>query len=183
MIIIILTNSIGLTSPMLHTKSQDHQPSLFVLIVYLPSTIFQLSRDRFSWVEPVLMPRLHLPRSWYYLFVDNFLNDFFGIVGSYKLRRMCLHCLQSPYDFFRRQTRTKPWRPCGYCTTTARLSYNHRVIFTTSLYKSHDASTMTLHKSQGVGTPAVQLSHNYVHGFKRVSMFIFALHLNFFSNS
>ena len=35
---------------------------------------------------------------------------FFGIVGGYKLRRMCLHCLRSPYDFFRRQTRTKPYR-------------------------------------------------------------------------
>ena len=69
-------------------------------------------------------------------------------------------------------------RPCGYCTTTARLSYNHRVIFTTSLYKSHDARTMTLQKSQGVGTLTVQLSCNYVHGFKRLSMFIFAFNLN-----
>ena len=49
---------------------------------------------------------------------------FFGIVGGYKLRRMCLHCLRSPYDFFRRQTRTKPYRdlagivrqPQGYRT-------------------------------------------------------------------
>ena len=49
---------------------------------------------------------------------------FFGIVGGYKLRPMCLHCLRSPYDFFRRQTRTKPYRdladivrqPQGYCT-------------------------------------------------------------------
>ena len=35
---------------------------------------------------------------------------FFCIVGGYKLRRMCLHCLRSPYDFFRRQTRTKLYR-------------------------------------------------------------------------
>ena len=61
--------------------------------------------------------------------------------------------------------------------TTARLSYNHIVIFTTSLYKSHDARTMTLRKSQGVGTPVVQLSSNYVHEFKRLSMFIFAFYL------
>ena len=27
---------------------------LFVLILYVPSTIFQLNRDRSSWVEPVL---------------------------------------------------------------------------------------------------------------------------------
>ena len=32
---------------------------------------------------------------------------------------------------------------------------------------------MTLRKSQGVGTLTVQLSCNYVHGFKRSSMFIF----------
>ena len=40
------------------------------------------------------------------------------------LRRMCLHCSRSPYDFFRRQTRTKPYRdladivrqPQGYRT-------------------------------------------------------------------
>ena len=114
------------------------------------------------------MPRLHLPRSSYDLFVYDFLYDFFGIVGSYKLRRLGLHCLRSPYDFFRRQT----------STSTARLSHNHRVIFTTSLYKSHDAHTMTLRKSQGVDTLTVQLSCNYVHGLKRLSMFTFAFHLN-----
>ena len=70
------------------------------------------------------MPRLHLPRSSYALFVYDFLYDFFGIVGGYKLRRMRLHCLRSPYDFLRRQTRTKPNRdladivrqPQGYRT-------------------------------------------------------------------
>ena len=29
-------------------------PGLFDLILYIPSTIFQLNRDRSSWVEPVL---------------------------------------------------------------------------------------------------------------------------------
>ena len=57
-----------------------------------------------------LMSRLHLPRSSYDLFVYDFLYDFFGIEGGYKLRRMCLHWLRSPYDFFLRQTRTKPYR-------------------------------------------------------------------------
>ena len=74
-------------------------------------------------------------------------------------------------------------RPCRYRTITARLSYNHRVIFTTSLYKLHDARTMTLRKSQGVGTLTVQLSCNYVHGFKLLSMFIFAFHLDYISKS
>ena len=70
------------------------------------------------------MPRLHLPRSSYDFFVYDFLYDFFGIVGGYKLRRMCLHCLRSPYNFFRRQTRKKLYRdladivrqPQGNCT-------------------------------------------------------------------
>ena len=71
-------------------------------------------------LERSLMPRLHLPQSSYDLFV----YDFFGIAGGYKLRRMCLHCLRSPYDFFRRQTRTKLYKdladivrqPQGYRT-------------------------------------------------------------------
>ena len=53
----------------------------------------------------------------------------------------------------------------------------------TSLYKSHDARTMTLRKSQGVGTLTVRLPCNYVHGFKRLSMFIFAFHFNYVSKS
>ena len=57
-----------------------------------------------------MMPRLHLLRSSYDLFVYDFPYDFFGIVGGHKLRRLWLHCLRSPYDFFRRQTRTKPYR-------------------------------------------------------------------------
>ena len=70
------------------------------------------------------MSRLHLPRSSYNLSVYDFLYHFFSIVVGYKLRRMCLHCLQPPYDFFRLQTRTKPYRdladiirqPQGYHT-------------------------------------------------------------------
>ena len=129
------------------------------------------------------MPRLHLLRSSYDLIVYDFPYDFFGIVGGYKLRRMCLHCLRSPYDFFGDKLGQTLQRPCGYRTTTARLSYNHRVIFTTSLYKSHDIRPMTLRKSQGVGTLTVQLSYNYVHGFKWPSMIIFGFHLNCVSKS
>ena len=35
------------------------------------------------------MPPLHLPWSSYDLFVYDFPYDFFGIVGGYRLRRMC----------------------------------------------------------------------------------------------
>ena len=127
----------------------------------------------------MLMPRLHLPRSSYDLFIYDFPYDFFGIVGGYKLRRMCLHCLQSPCDFFRRQTMTKTYRDLA---DIVRQPQGYRaVIFTTSLYKSHDARTMTLRKSQGVGTLTLRLSCKYVHGFKRPSMFILDAHLNLFS--
>ena len=74
------------------------------------------------------MPRLHLLRSSYNLFVYDFLYDFFGIVGGYKRRHMWLHCLQSPYDFIRRQTRTK-------FTETLRISYdNCKIIVQSSCY-------------------------------------------------
>ena len=70
------------------------------------------------------MPRLHLLQSSYNLFVYDFLYDFFGTIGGYMLRHMCLHCSRSPYDFFPRKTRTKPYRdladivrqPQGYHT-------------------------------------------------------------------
>ena len=86
------------------------------------------------------MPRLHLSRSSYDLFVYDFLYDFFGVVDEYKLRHMCLHdCLRSPYHFFRLQTRTIPYRdladnvrqPQGYRTIivlSSRLPYINRTM-------------------------------------------------------
>ena len=119
------------------------------------------------------MPRLHLQRSSYDLVAYDFLYDCFGIVGDFKLRRMCLHCLRSPYDFFWQQTRTN-------LTETLRISYDNRKVIVQSscylhdpLYKLYNARTITLRKSQGVGMLTVQLSCNYVHGFKLPSMFIF----------
>ena len=54
----------------------------------------------FTFAKQVLMPRLHLLRSSCDLFVYDFSYDFLRHWGGNKLRRMCLHCLQSPYDFF-----------------------------------------------------------------------------------
>ena len=74
------------------------------------------------------MPRLHLLRSSYDLFVYDFPYDFFDIVGGYKLRRMCLHCLRSPYDFFGGKLGQNP-------TETLRISYdNRKVIVQSSCY-------------------------------------------------
>ena len=82
------------------------------------------------------------------------------------------------------QNRTKPYRDLA---DIVRQPQGYRTIIvlslTTSLYKSHDARTMTLWKSKGVGTLTVQLSCNYVHGFKRPPMFIFGFLLNCVSKS
>ena len=126
------------------------------------------------------MPRLHLLRLLYDLFVCDFPYDFFGIVGGYKLRRMCLHCLRSPYDLFRRQTRTKPYRDLA---DIVRQPQGYGTIIVLSSRPPYINRTMTLRKSQGVGTMTVQMSCNYMHAFKRLSMFIFGFHLNCVSKS
>ena len=84
-----------------------------------------------TYVFTLLMPRLHLPRSSSDLFVYDFPYDFFGIVGGYKLRRLCLHYLQSPYDFFPWQTRTD-------LTETLRISYDNRKVIVQSSCYLHD---------------------------------------------
>ena len=124
------------------------------------------------------MPWLHLPRSSYNLFVYDFLYEYFGIVGGYKIRRILL-CLRSPYDFFRRQTRTKPYR---YLAGIVRQPQGYRTSITLSSRPPYKNCTMPIWwpcgLSQGVGTLTVQLSCNYVHGFKRLSIFIFAFYWN-----
>ena len=75
-------------------------------------------------------------------------------------------------DFFRVQTRTQSFRdladivqqPQGYPAVI--------VLSSQPPYKNHTI-TLQLQKSQGIGTLTMQLSYNYVHGFKRPSMFIF----------
>ena len=44
------------------------------------------------------------------IYLSTIFRTTFCIVGGYKLRRMRLHCLRLPCDFFRRQTRRKPYR-------------------------------------------------------------------------
>ena len=122
------------------------------------------------------MPRLYLPRSLYDLFVYDFPYDFFGIVGGYKLRCMCLHCLRSPCDFFRLQTRTQSFRDLA---DMVQQPQGYRAVIVLSSQPPYINHTITLRlrksqpKSQGVGTLTMQLSYNYEHGFKRPSMFIF----------
>ena len=113
-----------------------------------------------------LMPRLHLLRSSYDLFVFDFLYDFFGIGGGYKLRRLCLHCLRSPCNFFRRQTRTKPYRDLA---DIVQQPQGYRTI----IVSSSQIARCPYEDLAGVDTPTLQLSFNFVHEFKRPSMFIF----------
>ena len=88
------------------------------------------------------MPRLHLPRSLYHLFVYDFPYDFFGIVGAYKLRRMCLHCLRSLCDFFRGHTRTKPYRDLA---DIARQSQGCRAVIVSSSRPPYINRTMPVY--------------------------------------
>ena len=85
------------------------------------------------------MPRLHLLRSSYDLAVYDFPYDFFGIVGGYKLRRLRLHCLRSPYDFFRRQTWTKPHR---HLADIVRQPQGYRTVIVVSSLPLHINRTM-----------------------------------------
>ena len=78
------------------------------------------------------------------------------------------------------QTRTKLYRDLA---DIVRQPQGYRTIIVLSSQPPYINRTMTLRKSQGVGTLTVQLSCNYVHGFKRLSMFIFAFHLNYVSKS
>ena len=58
-----------------------------------------------------LMPRLHLPRAPYNLFVYDFPYVFSGIVGNCGLPHICFHFKQPLCDFFDRflqETGTKP---------------------------------------------------------------------------
>ena len=87
------------------------------------------------------MPRLHLPRLSYDLIVYDFLNDFFGIVGGYKLRRMRLHCLRWPYDYFRPQTRTKPYSDLA---DIVRRTQGYRTIFVLSSRPPYINRTMNI---------------------------------------
>ena len=116
--------------------------------------------------------------------VIQFSLHFFGIIGCYKLRRMWFYIA---YDHLAISLGDKLGktlqRPCGHRRTNARLSCSHCVIFTTSLYKSHNAHTMTLRKSQGVGTLTVQLSCKYVHGLNGHPCSFLDAHLNCASKS
>ena len=78
--------------------------------------------------------------------------NFFGIVCGYKLRRMCLHCLRSPCDFFQRQTRKKPYRGLA---DIVRQPQGIRAVIVLSSQPPNINCMMTLRKSQGVGTLTV----------------------------
>ena len=87
--------------------------------------------DMMLWNITYIMPRLHLLRSSYDLFVYDFSYYFFGIIGGYKLRRMCLHCLRSPYDFFGDKLGQN-------LTDTLRILYDNRKVIVQSSCYLHD---------------------------------------------
>ena len=122
------------------------------------------------------MPRLYLTQSLYDLFVYDFPYNFFGIVGGYKLRCMCLHC-----DFFRLQTRTQSFRDLADIVLQPQ-GYRAVIVLSSQPPYINHTITLRLRKSQGVDTLTMQLSYNYVHGYKRPSMFIFGCTFELMTN-
>ena len=115
------------------------------------------------------MPRLHLLRSSYDLLFYYFLYDSFDIVGGYKLRLMCLHCLRSPYNFFRRQTRTKLYRDLA---DIARQPQGYRtiIVLTSQIARCPYDDLAEVARSRYADCA---IDVYYLHEFKRPSMFIF----------
>ena len=111
------------------------------------------------------MPRLHLLRSSYDLFV----YDFFGIVGDYKSRRMCLHCIRSPYDFFRRQTKTRPYRDLADIVQQLQ-GYRTIIVLTSQIARCPYDDLAEVARSRYADCAIVVC---YVHEFKWSSMLIF----------
>ena len=73
-----------------------------------------------------------------------FWYDFSGIIGGSELRRMCLHSLRSPCDFFWQQNGTVLTETLRRSYGTARSLCSPHVIFMTSTQKSHNAHAMSL---------------------------------------
>ena len=69
--------------------------------------------------------------------------DFGGIVGGYRVRHMCLHCLRASYDFFyvpSGATRGKSvQRLCGDCTEIVQCQCSCRAVSAASARKSYGA--------------------------------------------
>ena len=97
---------------------------------------------------------------------------FFGIVGGYKPRRMCLHCLRSPYDFFRRQTRTKPYIDLADIVRQPQV-YHTIIMLTSQIARCPYDDLAEVARSRYADCAIVVY---YVHEFKRPSMFILDTH-------
>ena len=84
------------------------------------------------------MPTSHLPRTPCNKFSYNFLCDFLGIVGGYRLRHMCSHCLRASCDFFYGASGVNPYRDCA---EIVRKSCNVSVVAVQSLQPPHGNCT------------------------------------------
>ena len=89
------------------------------------------------------MPSSHLPRTACDKFVYDFPCDFLAIVGGYRLRHMCSHCLRASCNFFYGApgaTRGKSvQRLCGDCTEIMQCQCSCRPVSAASARKSYVA--------------------------------------------
>ena len=90
-----------------------------------------------------LMPSSHLPQTPCDKFIYDFLCNFLGIVGGYRLRRMCSHFVRASCDFFYGASgaiRGKSvQRLCGDCTEIMHCQCSCRAVSATSAQKSYGA--------------------------------------------
>lgn len=118
----------------------------------LPETRLQcIKRIGSSIARPLLKNSVIL---WYYLYLvyifhgrlcDNFVYDFmygfWGIVGEYMLRRICLRCKWKSSNFCtdnRETDRDKSVRRlCGDCTTIMQFKCSHRSVYASFQRKSY----------------------------------------------
>ena len=78
--------------------------------------------------QPNVRPSLHLPRAPCDKFVYDFPYDFWGIVGGYGLRRMCLHYIRVSCDFCTDSGGLIGTNPYGGCAEIVRKSYNFSAV-------------------------------------------------------
>ena len=86
------------------------------------------------------MPSSHLPRTPCDKFVYDFPCDFLGIVGGYRLRHMCSHCLRASCNFFFGASgATRGYsvqRLCGDCAEVVQCQCSCRPVSAASAQKS-----------------------------------------------
>jgi len=120
-----------------------------------------------------LRPILHLPRAPCDKFVYDFPYDFWGIVGGYGLRRICLHYIRLSCDFCTDSEGTdrdkSVRRLRGDCTEIVQFQCGHRAVSASFLWKWYGARAASVQRLYRDTVTAVLML--------RVSLFTISLNM------